>query len=339
LKQDRYIESANLSLSEWLNLLEKPPRDAIFVDYQFPTNQHKEEYISSIEQRSELEVVSLIRHFLISSSGLGIDKTIINALLSAKEENLELYQRMTQTEFIRRLIKSVGRKNPPPWEGITWTLDLLPHFPKSALEGLKAYLKAHIQWLPDGRITGLSDTIALIRAKFIGVPERLQDKADLLNSLDSREFECIVERLYKAIGYDTELTPPRADGGRDVIASQSAPGRKEELRVECKRYSKSVGVEFPRALLGVVSSEKATKGVLVTSGGFTRGAREFAKHNPRIELIPGTNLVVLLNEHLGPSWVAHWEKLVASSLREKEKIDIQADQPSASFQVNPKKAR
>jgi restriction system protein len=344
LKKKRYIESANLSLSEWLKLLEEPLRDAIFVDYQFPTQQHKDEYISSIDQRSEAEVVALIRHFLIHSSGLGIDSSIINALSSAEREDPELYQRMIKTEFIRRLIMSVGRRNPPPWEGITWVIDLLPHFPKPALEGLKAYLNAHIQWLPDGRITGLSDAIALIRAKFIGVPERLQDKADLLNSLYSRDFECIVERLYKAIGYDTELTPPRADGGKDFIARQSAPGRKEELRVECKRYSKSVGVGFARSLLGVVSSEKATKGVLVTSGGFTRVAREFARDNPRIELVSGTNLAVLLNEHLGPHWVAHLERLVAESLREKgEKVPynirIQGDQPSASFQVSAKKER
>jgi restriction system protein len=344
LKQDRYIESADLSLSKWLKLLEKPPRDAIFVDYQFPTQQHKDEYISSIDQRSEAEVVALIRHFLIPSSGLGIDKMILQTFLSSSRENPEMYQRMAEREFIRRLIKSLGPKNPPPWEGITWVLDLLPHFPKRALAGLNAYFMAHAQWLPDGRITGLSDAIELIRAKFIGVPEKVQDRVELLNSMGSREFECIVERLYNAIGYDTELTPPRADGGRDVIARQSAPARKEELRVECKRYSKSVGVEFARRLLGVVSSEKATKGVLVTSGGFTKGAREFARHNPRIELVPGTNLVLLLNEHLGPRWVAHWERLVAESLREKgemvpDNIRIQADQPSASFQVSPDKAR
>ena len=116
------------------------------------------------------------------------------------------------------------------------------------------------------------------------------------------------------------------------------------MRVECKRYSKSVGVGFARSLLGVVSSEKATKGVLVTSGGFTRVAREFARDNPRIELVSGTNLAVLLNEHLGPHWVAHLERLVAESLREKgEKVPynirIQGDQPSASFQVSAKKER
>ena len=338
MKKERYIESADLSLSEWLKLLEKPPRDAIFVDYQFPTDQHKDEYISSIDQRSESQVVELIRHFLIPSTGLGIDKRIIENLLSAGRENPEMFRRMSEREFIRRLLKSLGPKNPPPWEGITWVLDLLPHFPKRALEGLKAYLMAHVQWLPDGRLTGLSDAIELIRAKFIGVPDRAKDKADLLNSLSSREFECIVERLYNTMGYSTELTPPRADGGRDVIARQSAPGRKEELRVECKRYSKSVGVEFARGLLGVVSSEKATKGVLVASEGFTRGTREFARHNPRIELVSGTNLVVLLNEHLGPRWVAHLERLVAESLRAKgekvpEDIRIQAGQPSASFQV------
>jgi restriction system protein len=178
---------------------------------------------------------------------------------------------------------------------------------------------AHWQWLPDGRLDGLYDAIALIRAKFIGELDNVQDKVKLLQRIDSREFECIVERLYNSMGYETELTSARSDGGRDVIARRWEPGRQEELRVECKRYTKPVGVDCMRRLLGVVSSEKATKGVLVASIGYTRGALEFVRLNPRIELISGAELVVLLNEHHGTKWVTHVERLVVKSLREKDK--------------------
>ncbi|MBT4158828.1 MAG: restriction endonuclease, partial [Planctomycetaceae bacterium] len=88
-------------------------------------------------------------------------------------------------------------------------------------------------------------------AKFIGEPDHVQDKAAFLRSMDSREFECLVERLYHSMGYETELTPARSDGGRDVIANRWVPGRQENILVECKRYTKPVGVDFARRLLGL----------------------------------------------------------------------------------------
>jgi restriction system protein len=327
-----------MSLSGWLQLLDKPPKGAVFIDYKFLSEQHKTEYLSQIQQKSDADVISLIRRFLIPSTCLEIDKTILKTFLAMGEQDPEMHQKMAQREFIRRLLRSFGTGNPPSWEGITWVLDLLPHFPRLALEGLNAYFMSHAQWLPDGRLDGLSDAMELIHAKFIGDPDRAQDKTESFCRMDSREFECLVERLYDSMGYETELTPPRSDGGRDVIARRREPGKKEDLRVECKRHTKPVGVEFARRLLGVVSSDKATKGVLVASIGFTKGAREFARFNPRIELVSGTELVVLLNEHLGSKWVIHLERLVAESLREKcEAVPVvlgsQADQLSASLEV------
>jgi len=258
LKESQYVETEGMSLSEWLQLLEKPPKGAVFINYQFLSDRHKTEYLAQINQKSDAEVISLIRRFLIPSSSLGIDKTILDTFLATAKQDPDMHKRMAEREFIRRLLRSVGAKNPPPWEGITWVLDLLPHFPRLALEGLNAYFMAHAQWLPDGRFQGLSDAIELIRAKFIGDPDRVQDKTESFYRMDSREFECLVERLYDSMGYETELTPARSDGGRDVIARRREPGRKEDLRVECKRHTKPVGVEFARRLLGVVSSDKAT---------------------------------------------------------------------------------
>lgn len=330
-----YIECQEISLSEWLQLLHKPPHNAEFVNYQFPTDQHRNEYIQSIHERTEAEVLELLKRFLIPSSSLGTDIAILQDYIQAAKSDPERHERMSQREFIKRLIRGVAGKNaPPPWEGITWVLDLLPHFPKLALEGLNAYFMAHAQWLPDGRFMGLGDAAELIRAKFIGIPERAKDKLDILFTLDPRQFECLIERLYDALDYDTMLTPPRSDGGRDIVAQQSATGRKERLLVECKKHVKPVGVDYARRLLGVVSSDKATKGVLVSTAEFTRGAREFARENPRLELVPGTELVILLNEHLGPKWPSHIERLIAESLREKSDTSTRsADEPGAELDL------
>jgi restriction system protein len=232
-----------------------------------------------------------------------------------------MFQRKINKRYYQRLVlHASGESQVPPWEGITWILDLLPHFPKKALEGLYAYTLAHAQILSDNRYTGLHDAAVIIRAKFIGMPGTKGEKIQFLLDLSPREFEHLVERLYHYMGYETQLTPAQKDGGRDIIASKNAPGKLEHLRIECKRYNSSVGVPIVRGLLGVVSHEKVNKGVLVATSRFTRPAQKFANDNPRLELISGNQLVILMNEHLGPSWPIHIERYVTDSQRQQQDV-------------------
>jgi hypothetical protein len=92
-------------------------------------------------------------------------------------------------------------------------------------------------------------------------------------------------------------------------------------------------------LPGVISRAKTTKGVLVTRGGFTIGAHEFARHHPRIELVSGTDLVALLNEHLGTRWVERLERLVEQNLRGKgKKTGSHPHSGGPAFCLTPSKA-
>ena len=321
-KQDNFIDARELSLREWLSLLQRPAGPQ-FIDYEFPTDDHRSEYLATIRDRSEDEVIELLRHFLVPSMSLGKDKTTMKVLLAEEGEKLKASWRI---QYYRRLMlwtASRGKK-PPPWEGITWVLDLLPHFPRQALEGLDAYFLAHAQFLPDGRFRGLADAATLIREKFIGAPDNDADALELLMGVNPRHFECVVERMYAAMGYDTHLTPERADGGRDILAKRTKLAETEQCLIECKRYSGPVGVKEPRALLGAVSHEKSNKGVIVTTSRFTRPAHDFAALNPRIELIQGDQLIQLLNEFLGARWPLHIERLVSESLK-KNGSDVSLD--------------
>jgi restriction system protein len=115
------------------------------------------------------------------------------------------------------------------------------------------------------------------------------------------------------MGYDTELTPPRNDGGRDVIAKKTRVGHKDIVVIDCKLYEDTIEVAEARTILGTMTHEKATKGVIVTTATFSDGAREFAALNP-IELIDGANLVPLLNTHLGNRWTLQLDHLVWEAL-------------------------
>jgi len=130
--------------------------------------------------------------------------------------------------------------------------------------------------LPDGRVIGLGDAMAVIRAFYIGHPGTLDAKRSRLYELSPRDFERLAERLYNRMGYKTVLTPPARDGGRDVLADRDRPGEREHVRVDAKLYQEPVGVRIPRTLLGVVSDEKVNKGVVITPSTFTRGAQTYA---------------------------------------------------------------
>ncbi len=64
------------------------------------------------------------------------------------------------------------------------------------------------------------------------------------------------------------------DGGRDIVAIGEKARSLLKYIIECKRHRKDrkVGISYVRALYGVKLSEGATKAILATTSGFTKGA-------------------------------------------------------------------
>jgi restriction system protein len=101
----------------------------------------------------------------------------------------------------------------------------------------------------------------------------MEQPQELFRSLEPRQFEILVELLYERMGYETTLTPYTNDGGKDIIAVSNQVGRKEIIYIECKNSSKGIGPKIIRALVGIVTNDRATKGVVVSSSYFTRQAK------------------------------------------------------------------
>lgn len=82
------------------------------------------------------------------------------------------------------------------------------------------------------------------------------------------------------------------DGGIDLILRKKG----EMVLVQCKHWeAEQVGVKIVRELYGVVAAEGATKGIVVTTGYFTRDAEIFAQGKPLL-LIRGNELSRLIEE-------------------------------------------
>ena len=117
-----------------------------------------------------------------------------------------------------------------------------------------------------------------------------------VDSLSSAEFENVCQVLVEKMGFTTQTTKASGDGGIDLIAYNHQPLLSGKYIIQCKRYAGSVGEPIIRDLYGVVTSERANKGILMTTGHFTKSAVAFSEGKP-IELIDGIKLKSLLSEY------------------------------------------
>lgn len=104
----------------------------------------------------------------------------------------------------------------------------------------------------------------------------------LLGKLSPRKFEEIVAEIFRAKGYEVDLTKQTRDGGKDIIAIHTdSMGIKSKYFIECKCYAEDnrVGVDVVRSLYGVKNTIGGpNKAILVTTSTFTSDARKFVEN-------------------------------------------------------------
>lgn len=112
-----------------------------------------------------------------------------------------------------------------------------------------------------------------------------------------KEFEELVAALF-TLELECKVTPTRGsnDHGIDAIAIKKTETGFEEIIFQMKRYKGYVGPHVVRDLLGTMVNNKATAGVLVTTGSFGPSIYEFVQ-NKRIYLYNGPRLLLLLRKH------------------------------------------
>lgn len=122
------------------------------------------------------------------------------------------------------------------------------------------------------------------------------------NDMNGYEFERFVAKLLRKAGFIVEETPLSGDGGVDLIAYSEKPLYKGKYIVQCKKWKDKVGEPAVRDLYGVVLSNNANKGILVTNSYFTMQAVQFAE-GKNIELIDGSVLNELVNTYFGDNYI------------------------------------
>lgn len=145
---------------------------------------------------------------------------------------------------------------------------------------------------PDERIAAAMDEIRQ------SVVDELRE---LLAQVDPQRFESIVLDVLHAMGYGAKRSDllrmgASGDGGIDGIISLDRLGL-EKVYVQAKRWQSNVGAPEVQGFYGALAGRRATKGVFITTSGYTRQALEFAASVDKIVLVDGAKLAELMIDH------------------------------------------
>lgn len=126
---------------------------------------------------------------------------------------------------------------------------------------------------------------------------------ELIKKLDPSAFERLSQRLLRELGFNNvEVTGKSGDGGIDGVGVIKLGGVLSfHVVFQCKRYAGSVSSSAIRDFRGAMIG-RADKGLFITTGTFTRDARQEAHRDgaPPIDLIDGKSFAEnLRNLQLG----------------------------------------
>ena len=116
----------------------------------------------------------------------------------------------------------------------------------------------------------------------------------LLNDLEWKRFEEVVSDYYRLIGYRSKVTRMGADGGVDIMLYHQQ-SEKPAILIQCKSWSKKVGVNVVRELYGVMAADGVNHGIFATTSDYTNEARQWVA-GKNVELLSGSNLVTMFNQ-------------------------------------------
>ena len=177
------------------------------------------------------------------------------------------------------------------------SLNLRDVTPEACLTHLNALVSRHPHAVEP--VTPVRD-FDLARYSFV-------ESVDVVAGLDSRpdltrmtptEFEHFVRQLFEARGLEGWTTERTGDDGVDAVVLNRDPMVGGLTIVQAKKYTRVLGVNHIRELVGAMDEKRAGRGILVTTSWFASGCWTKASENGRVELIDGPRLRYLVQEHL-----------------------------------------
>ena len=102
----------------------------------------------------------------------------------------------------------------------------------------------------------------------------------LIDNLSARQLEELCYCLFKEAGWETELTPSRRDGGKDVIARKQCGPHSYIVYAEATT-AKKMQIQKVQAFAAVIASDCVTKGYFVSTTYHSSGAEAWCAKSRR----------------------------------------------------------
>ena len=126
---------------------------------------------------------------------------------------------------------------------------------------------------------------------------------DRIKGVRPSRFEELVVELLLKMGYGGtqedagRVVGKSGDGGIDGIINEDRLGL-DVIYIQAKRWEADVGRPEIQKFVGALAGNKASKGVFITSSGFSKGATDYASQvNHRVVLIDGPMLAELMMDY------------------------------------------
>lgn len=123
---------------------------------------------------------------------------------------------------------------------------------------------------------------------------------DRIKTISPGRFEELVVELLLKMGYGGtqedagKVVGKSGDGGIDGIINEDRLGL-DVIYIQAKRWESDVGRPEIQKFVGALAGNKASKGVFITSSGFSKAATDYASQvNHRVVLIDGAMLAELM---------------------------------------------
>ena len=125
--------------------------------------------------------------------------------------------------------------------------------------------------------------------------------AELLAQLRGREFEHFIRDLWAARGWDTQLTSQSGDDGVDIVVERYQFYQQRKLiQAKCIQPDDNLSRSKVQQYSYLLHEDDVDEAILVTTGGFSQGARESAA-KANLKLIDGETLEELVFDTIGVS--------------------------------------
>lgn len=124
-----------------------------------------------------------------------------------------------------------------------------------------------------------------------------------IKTISPSRFEELVVELLLKMGYGGtqedagRVVGKSGDGGIDGIINEDRLGL-DVIYIQAKRWEADVGRPEIQKFVGALAGNKASKGIFITSSGFSKGATDYASQvNHRVVLIDGSMLAELMMDY------------------------------------------